>query len=112
MRCVSLATTSRGPSGIPRSAESAVEALVTAAGESTPDIPNHADANSSVLGGREIGSIDGGETHVFSALDTATRTASVNAAADMYAKLDEPPKARPRMVPDLSAMTADVLEPP
>jgi hypothetical protein len=86
--------------------------LATAARESTPEIPNHADANISVLGGRETGSIDGGETQVLSALDTATRTASVNAAADIYAKLDEPPRARPRIVPDLSVMTADVLEPP
>jgi hypothetical protein len=59
-----------------------------------------------------MGLIDGGETHVFSALDTATRTASVNAAADMYAKFDGPPRARPTMVPDLSAITADVLDPP
>jgi hypothetical protein len=86
--------------------------LATAARESTPEIPNHADANISVLGGRGTGSRDGGETQVFNALDTATRTASVNAAADMYAKLDGPPRARPRIVPDLSAMTADVLEPP
>ena len=53
----------------------AVAALRAAAGESTPEMPNHADAKVPCGTGRGTGSAEGGERQVLSALETAVRTA-------------------------------------
>ena len=66
---------SLGPSGILSNCDKDVVADATALGLSTPEMPNQAEAKSGVWGGRSTGSIDGGEMHVFSALETASLTA-------------------------------------
>ena len=92
--------------GMERSLLRATDAVRTVAGESTPAIPNHAAAMSSVDGG------DGGETQDLSASDTTERTVSVKTATGRLAKFEGPLRARPTMRPSASQMTADVLDPP
>lgn len=82
----------------------------TALGLSTPEIPNHTDAKSSVPfgGGKETG----GLMHIFRASETAPLTAGVNASTPTYAKLDGPLSARPIILPEAEQITAEVLDPP
>ncbi|KAG5220580.1 glycosyltransferase family protein [Salix suchowensis] len=84
----------------------------TAAGESTPDIPNHAAAKVTLVGGKETGSWDGGDVQDFRAFLTAAATDEEKASMPRYAKFDGPPKARPIISPDSLAIAAAVFEPP
>ena len=79
---------------------------------STPETPNQAAAKSGVVGGSATGVAEGGDTQVLSALLTDSLTAATKASIPRYAKFEGPPKARPTTLPDASAMTADVLDPP
>lgn len=86
--------------------------LAITAGESAPDTPNHAAAKGvGPDGGRLTGGV-GKPRAVPRALLTALLTADLNASIVRYVRLDGPPRARPRIVPWLSQMTAEVLVPP
>ena len=62
-------------------------------------MPNHADPKVPCGMVKGTRSVEGGERQVLSAQETAARTARSKSGADMYAKLDGPPRARPLMSP-------------
>src|SRR5882762_10704270 len=99
-RWVSFATTSLGPLGMLSNLDRAVAAASMALGLSTPETPNHAEANGDVWGGKMTGSIEGGEVHVLRAFETASPTDSEHVWSPEYAKLEAPPKARPTTSPE------------